>query len=179
MLPGMQEAEGVAMKLKRRTISTIVTIIAMLILLAALPSAVMDTFETGRIYLLSKQFITELPQRFTDPGRVRFILQPAIAILLGCRAGWADARTGRLPFLYALITDAANRKALLRDWLSAVRDLLAMGVSLDAVAQLLIYKQVHPGAAVVIGPVLICLPYAMARALANRLARLALQHSVK
>lgn len=167
------------MKLKRSTISTVITVIAVLILLAALPSAVMDTFETGRIYLFSKQFITELPQRFTGPGRLRFIVQPAVAIVLGCRAGWADAQAGRLPFLYALITGAANRRALLRDWLLAVRDLLAIGISLDAVAQLLIYRQVHPGAAVVIGPVLICLPYAVARALANRLARLALRHPAK
>jgi hypothetical protein len=46
-----------------------------------------------------------------------------------------------------------------------------MGIVLDAVAQLLIYRQVHPGAALVIGPVLIGFPYAMARALTNRAAR--------
>jgi len=31
---------------------------------------------------------------------------------------------------------------------------------------------VHPGAALVVGPILICLPYALSRALTNRLARL-------
>jgi hypothetical protein len=99
---------------------------------------------------------------------MRFVLQPLVAVLLGVRAGWRDAHAGRLPYIYALITDAAHRNELLRSGLSAVRDLLAMGISLDAVAQLLIYGVVHPGAAAVLGPILICLPYAVARALSNR-----------
>jgi len=77
------------------TRSNIVTAIAVLVLLAALPSPVRDTIETGRLYLFSRQFIEELPQRFTDPGRFRFILQPSIAILIGLRGGLADTRAGR------------------------------------------------------------------------------------
>ena len=49
----------------------------------------------------------------------------------------------------------------------------------DAVAQLLIYGQVHPGAALVVGPVLIGIPYAVARALTNRVARLTQRDSGK
>jgi hypothetical protein len=52
----------------------------------------------------------------------------------------------------------------------AVRNLVAVGIVLDAVSQLLIYRQVHPGAALVIGPFMIGLPYAVARALTNRVA---------
>jgi hypothetical protein len=43
---------------------------------------------------------------------------------------------------------------------------------LDVAAQLLIYKQIHPGAAIVIGPLLVSLPYAVARGLTARLARI-------
>ena len=43
---------------------------------------------------------------------------------------------------------------------------------LDVVAQLLIYGEVHPAAALVVGPVLICIPYGVARALTNRVAQL-------
>ena len=42
---------------------------------------------------------------------------------------------------------------------------------MDAVAQLLIYKVIHPGAALLIGPLLVGVPYAMSRALTGRLAR--------
>ena len=152
------------------TRSNIVTAIAALILVTALPSAVRDTIETGRLYLFSWQFIEELPQRFTGPGWLRFILQPFIAILIGLRGGLADARAGRPAYLYGLLLGGENRRDLVRSGWAAVRDLVAMGIVLDAVAQLLIYRQVHPGAALVIGPVLIGMPYSVARALTNRVA---------
>jgi len=70
-----------------------------------------------------------------------------------------------------LLVDGQHRKALMRSGWVAIRDLVAMGIVLDAVAQLLIYRQVHPGAALLIGPVLICVPYALSRAVTNRVAR--------
>jgi len=167
------------MKMTRRTISTIVTAAAVLILVAAIPSAVRDTIETGRVYLFSQQFLDELPQRLTGPGRLRFVLQPIVAILLGWRGGRSDARAGRPPYLYGLLLGGEDRKELLRSGLAAIRDLLAIGIVLDAVAQLLIYGQVHPGAALVVGPVLIGIPYAVARALTNRVARLTQRDSGK
>ena len=173
------QVNGTNMKVNRSTISTIVTALAVLILVAAIPSAVRDTFETGRVYLFSHQFLDELPQRFTGPGRLRFVLQPMVAILLGWRGGLSDARAGRPPYLFGLLMGGVDRKELLRSGLAAIRNLIAIGIVLDAVAQLLIYGQVHPGAALVIGPVLICIPYAVARALTNRAVRLMQRNSGK
>jgi hypothetical protein len=164
---------GTYIKTTRSTFSRIVTAAAVLILVAAIPSAIRDTLETGRIYLFSQQFLDELPQRLTGPGRLRFLLQPLVAMILGWRGGLTDARTGRPAYLFGLLMGGEDRKQLLRSGLAAIRDLLAAGILLDAVAQLLIYGQVHPGAALVIGPVLICLPYAVARALTNRIASIA------
>ena len=161
------------MKINRRTFSHVVTAAAVLILVAAIPSALRDTIETGRVYLFSQQFLDELPQRLTGPGRLRFLLQPLVAIVLGWRGGLTDARAGRSPYLFGLLVGGGDRKDLLRSGLAAIRDLLAVGIVLDAVAQFLIYGQVHPGAALVIGPVLICLPYSVARALTNRVASIA------
>ena len=160
------------MKITRNTISTIITVLAVTILVAAIPSAVRETFETGRVYLFSAQFLEELPQRLTGPGRFRFVLQPVMAIFLGWRSGLGDARAGRPAYLYGLVSGGANRAELLRSGWAAVRDVVALAIVLDAVSQLLIYKQVHPGAAVVVGPVLISVPYAVARAVTNRVARL-------
>jgi len=162
---------GMKMKLTRATLSTVLTIVAALIVVAAIPSAVRDTLDTGRVYLFSRQFLDELPQRLTGPGRLRFVLQPLVAILLGWRSGRADVHAGRPAYLYGLVTGSVDRKQSLRNGFAVVRDLVAVGIVLDAVAQLLIYGQVHPGAAVVIGPVLICLPYAVSRALSYRIVR--------
>jgi hypothetical protein len=46
-----------------------------------------------------------------------------------------------------------------------------MGILLDAVFQWVILGAVYPGAALLIGPVLIAGPYGLARALANRVTR--------
>jgi len=155
-------------KLQRETI---VTALATLVIVAAIPFAIVDTIETGRVYLFSSQFLEELPRRFTGPGRLRFILQPMLAILLGVRGGLADAKTGTPPYLFGLLFDAGRRRELLRSGAAAVGTLLAMGIILDVVFQLIIYHAVRPGAALVVGPILICLPYALSRGLTTRLAR--------
>src|SRR5207249_10417662 len=118
--------------------STIGTAVAVLIIAAAVPSAVRDTFETGRVYLFSREFLDELPQRFTGPGRLRFVLQPLVAIFLGWRGGLGDARAGRPPYLYGLVGGGVDRKELLRSGLATIRNLIAVGIVLDVVAQLLI-----------------------------------------
>src|SRR5206468_5453083 len=170
--PRVLAGEGTNLKVTRNTISTIVTAVAVLIIAAAVPSAVHDTFESGRVYLFSREFLDELPQRFTGPGRFRFVLQPLVAIFLGWRSGMDDARAGRPAYLYGLIAGGTDRKELWRSGLRVIRDLIAVGIVLDTVAQLLIYGEVHPAAALVVGPVLICIPYAVARALTNRVAGL-------
>ena len=157
------------MKLTR---STIITGVAVLVLLAAIPSAIREALESGRIYLFSREFLADIPARLTGPGRLRFILQPTVAIILGIRWGLADARAGRPPCLMGLLFHPLHRREYVRTGLSTVRDLVAFGIILDVVAQFLIFQQVHPGAALVVGPVLIATPYGLARGLTNRVAQL-------
>jgi len=163
------------MKLTR---STIFTGVAALVLLAAIPSAIQDTFATGRIYLFSWEFLADIPARFTGPGRLRFILQPTVAIILGLRGGLADARAGRPPYVLGLLFDPLHRREYVRTGITTVRDLVAIGIILDVVAQFLIFQQVHPGAALLIGPLLITAPYAFARAVTNRVARALGKHAL-
>ena len=156
----------------RITRSTIITGVAALVLLAAVPSAIQDTFATGRIYLFSWEFLADLPARFTGPGRLRFILQPTMAILLGLRGGLADARAGRPPYVMGLLLDPLHRWEYIRTGVATIRDIVAIGIILDVVAQFLIFGRVYPGAALLIGPVLITAPYAIARGLTNRVSRM-------
>ena len=150
---------------------TIVAVLALLVIAAAIPFAIVDTIEKGRVYLFSSQFLEELPQRFSGSGRFRFILQPLFAILLGVRGGIADAKVGNPPYLFGLLFTSGQRRNLLRSAGEAIGILLAMGIILDVVFQLVLYREVHPGAALLIGPILICTPYALSRALTNRLVR--------
>jgi len=143
------------------------------VLVAAVPGALRDAQERGGIYLLSWAFFEDLPRRLTGPGRLRFIFQPLVAVLLGARAGASDARAGRPPYLLALMIHRQHRREMLAETARQLVNLMLVGVLLDTVSQWLILGVAHPFAAVVVGPVLITLPYAVARALANRVARAA------
>jgi hypothetical protein len=141
-------------------------------MVASLPAALADVQARGGFYLLSWAFFEDLPRRLTGPGRLRFIVQPTVAVLLGMRAGLGDCRDGRPPYLMMIATDRAHRREAFGETVHHVADLALMGILLDMVCQWLILGVAHPGAALVVGPVLIGLPYATARGVANRLARL-------
>jgi len=89
----------------------IVSVLALLVIAIALPFAIVDTFETGRVYVFSRQFLDELPRRFTGPGRLRFILQPMVAIVLEIRGGLADVKAGNPPYLFGLLFSAGRRES--------------------------------------------------------------------
>ena len=139
--------------------------------MAAVPFAVAEFLKTGEFYILSRRFIDDMVARLHGPGRLRFILQPLAAIVLGARDGVKDARAGNPPFLWGLVFRSGHRPGLMRSALASVRDLVTVAILLDVIAQLLIFRMVHPGAAVLLGPVLIALPYATSRALTNRVTR--------
>ena len=141
------------------------------LLLAALPRAIYKIIHTGDPYLFTNQFFRDVLARLSGPGKLRFIIQPIVAMILGLRSGFHDAREGRAPFLWALVFHEAQRRQLLRSTFDSIRTLMAFAILLDMVSQFLIFHDVRPGAALIVGPVLITLPYVLTRALANRLAR--------
>jgi hypothetical protein len=139
------------------------------ILIAVTPRAILRIIETGDLYLFTDQFFQDILARLTGPGRLRFILQPTVAIILGTRGGMKDASAGLPPFLWALIFHKEHRRELLRSTLASVRNLVAIAILLDLISQFLIFHEVRPAAALVVGPVLIGVPYAVSRALSNRI----------
>jgi hypothetical protein len=151
--------------------SSVLMAIMIGVLLAATPFAVWEFIQTGELYVLSHRFLPDIVARFHGPGRLRFILQPMTATILGLRDGRKDARAGNPPYLWGLVFHATDRFVLLRSGLASVRNLVAVAILLDVIAQFLIFRMVHPGAALLVGPVLIALPYATSRALTNRFAQ--------
>lgn len=159
----------------RVTPRNIVFLVLVLVLLAAVPSSLRYAYTHGGFYIFSRQFLQDLPKRLTGPGRFRFILQPAVAIFLGIRAGKADARSGVPPYLLGLILGHGRRKQMLKEALAQLSTLIAVAILLDAISQFLILRAIYPGAALLVGPVLIALPYSISRALANRWVRVRAQ----
>jgi hypothetical protein len=138
------------------------------VLLAALPGAVHRLIETRDAYLFTQQFFDDMFARLSGPGRLRFIIQPTIALLLGLRDGVRDLREGLLPFLWVCFQKNLRQKALVHAF-QAIRDLVSVAIVLDVIFQFIIFDDVHPGASLLLGPVLIAIPYAVSRSLTTQI----------
>jgi hypothetical protein len=149
--------------------SSVLTAVAIVILLSALPSAIRRVVQTGDPYLFTRRFFEDLWARLSGPGRLRFILQPTTAVLLGMRDGKRDSRVRCPPFLSGLVLGRIHRRDLWQSGFSSVRDLVAIAIILDLISQILIFREIHPGAALLLGPVLIATPYSISRSLTNRI----------
>ena len=105
---------------------------------------------------------------FGGKFQLRLILQPLAAILLGLKFGIRDAKAGRHPFFQELAARKGDRGAILKE---AARDAiipLAVALLLDSILQHMINGRVRPLAAVVVGGLLVFLPFLIVRALSNR-----------
>ena len=162
----MQEATA-----RSRRLTWVIAGCTLAVLVAAAPGALRDAWERGGIYLFSWEFVEDLPRRLTGPGRLRFVFQPIVAILLGVRAGRGDALAGRPPYLLAVIAHPEHRRQMLAETARGLANIVLLGILLDTVSQWLILGVAHPAAALVVGPVLITLPYVLARAISNRISR--------
>lgn len=110
--------------------------------------------------------------RSSGPLTLRLILQPSVATLFAIRAGLADARAGRPPYLWAMIGDPDQRKALLASGWKDLRKLFFMALALDAIYQVIEFKWIYPGQALIVACVLAILPYVIIRGLVTRIAGL-------
>jgi len=104
-------------------------------------------------------------------GQLRLFLQPLVAILLGVRLGVADAKEGKDPFLLRLLRTSKHKAQLARDAASDVVVPFMVAIVLDGILQYYALGYMRPGAAIVVGAVLIWLPFAISRALTNRIYR--------
>jgi hypothetical protein len=154
-----------------RRLRLVIVGLTIAVLLLSVPASLQYARERGGFYLFSPQFLEDIPKRLTGPGRFRLVMQPLLAVILGIRGGLADARAGRPPYLYGVLFHRELRRELMRETLATVAILLLMGILLDSLFQWLILGSSFPGAALVVGPVLIVTPYTLARGLTNRLCR--------
>jgi hypothetical protein len=73
------------------------------------------------------------------PMTFRFILQPAMAVLAALRDGVHDARTGRRPYLWAMlrgVRSAEGRRGRLWEGIVSTARILILGVVMDAMGGL-------------------------------------------
>lgn len=118
------------------------------------------------------RFVTDLIGRLSGPLTLRLFLQPAVAIILSARDGLKDAREGRPPHFWRLVTGPPEaRRRRVTETRKAVLKVFVMAVVLDCVYQFLVFRWVYPFEAMVTATVLAILPYVLLRGVINRVGR--------
>ena len=112
-------------------------------------------------------FFETITRDLSGKGKLRLILQPAVAIVLGIRLGIADARAHQPPFGLRVFE---SRHHLVRRALSDVVLPFCVALVIDCILQYYTLATVRPGVGVVVALLIVWLPFSIARGLANRIA---------
>ncbi len=124
-------------------------------------------------------FSTEVRQRFWHDlldrpdgvMRFRFILQPVMAAIAALHDGVEDARLGRSPYIWTLLSSPSERVGRLAEGVISTARVLLLGLCMDTVYQLIVLKTFYPGEAVIVAIALAFVPYLLLRGPIQRLAR--------
>ena len=113
----------------------------------------------------------QLIERPTGPMAFRFILQPVMAAIAALRDGIDDAKSGRSPYFWTLLTNPLERVGRLNEGLISTARVIFLGLCMDAVYQLIVLKTFYPGEAVIVAIALALVPYVLLRGPIARIAR--------
>jgi hypothetical protein len=109
--------------------------------------------------------------RPSGPMTFGFVLQPMMAGVAALRAGVADARLGRTPYLSAILFGAERRGTRLWEGIVSTARILILSVVMDVVYQLaFLGGEFFPAEAAIIAVLLAFLPYALLRDPIGRVA---------
>jgi len=115
--------------------------------------------------------VDDMMARVNGPMKFRLILQPLVAVIFAVRAGLADAKGGKPPYFWALVTDPTHRTEMFKDGWQSVGKVFVLALVLDIVYQVLVARFVYPGETIVVALLLAIVPYLLVRGLVTRIAR--------
>ena len=119
---------------------------------------------------LIARYIPDLIARVSGPMWFRFILQPTMAAIFAFRAGLKDARTGQPAYFWAVLSNPAHRRDLLREGWKDVAKVFVIALVLDTIYQLIELRGIHPLQGLTIAFTLAFLPYLLLRGPFRRIA---------
>jgi hypothetical protein len=109
-----------------------------------------------------------LLDRVHGPFSFRFVLQPLTAAVIAGRAAVRDARAGRPAYGWAVLTNRAQRRELLRQGWRDVARVFFFAVAMDLLYEVIVFHRIYPGQSLIVAAVLALLPYPFIREVCNR-----------
>lgn len=117
------------------------------------------------------RFVENLTDRVSGPMKFRLLLQPVMASVFAVVSGLKDAKAGKPPYFWSLLTDPVHRRDMVKDGWKSVGKVFVLALILDVIYQVIVLRFVYPGEAIVVAFVLAILPYLILRGLVTRIAR--------
>jgi len=114
---------------------------------------------------------TDLVDRVSGPMKFRLVLQPLMAAFFAVRSGLADARVGKPPYFWGLLSDRGQREDMLKNGWKSIGRVFILAIVLDVVYQIIVRRFVYPGETLIVAFILAIVPYLILRGLVTRLAR--------
>jgi hypothetical protein len=114
---------------------------------------------------------SDLVGRLHGPFSFRFVLQPIMAAAFAVRDGTLDARRGRPAYTWSVVTHGAERRALLREAWQRVLRVIVLGVVMELLYEVIVFKRIQPLQLVIVVLGLAFVPYVVLRGPVNRIAR--------
>ena len=108
--------------------------------------------------------------RPAGPMSLRFALQPLMGFIAALHDGIKDARRGRTPYLWTILTNSEKRGARLQEGLIATSRTILIGLVMDGIYQVVVLKTFYPGEAVLVAILLAFVPYLFLRGTIARIA---------
>jgi hypothetical protein len=121
---------------------------------------------------LLSTFWTDFLGRFDGPLHFRLFVQPLMAIVFALRDGTQDAREGRSAYLWAVLTDPAQRRYLLESGWKGISKVCVLAFALDVIYQFMEWHGLKALQALLTAIILAVIPYALLRGPINRLVRM-------
>jgi hypothetical protein len=162
------EAEGVAMnQTPSRSQIFMVQLVVLLMLCFIVAGAIWYGFSAE----VRQRVWTDLIERPGGPLRFRFILQPVMAAIAAWVDGLKDAKLGRSPYFWTILTRRGERGGRLLEGLITTARVILLGLVMDVIYQIIVLKTLYPGEAVVVALLLGFIPYLLLRGPVARIAR--------
>ena len=115
--------------------------------------------------------LMNITDRVGGPMTFRVILQPTMAALLAFLAGLKDAREGRPPYFWTILTDPNQRADLLHEGWKAIARVFLLAIIMDIIYQLIFLRWVYPLELILVAILLAVVPYLLIRGPVNRIVR--------
>ncbi|HEY3615473.1 MAG TPA: hypothetical protein VGK96_01595 [Candidatus Sulfotelmatobacter sp.] len=110
--------------------------------------------------------------RVHGPFAFRLVVQPLVATFFAARAAISDARAGRPPYGWALLTNPRRSPELIRECKKDISKVFVAAVVIDLIYEVVVFRRIYPGTALIVATVLAALPYPLIRGSLNRIIRL-------